>query len=110
MFGSSPFFKREVTDMRARPAVIKQHQGARPIEGHPRFGFHTMLNTHSSGVLPTAPAIVGGNVNWKKSTVTPLTNQLHSILSDMRGMRPAPALGSFLGVTEPTINSIHTTY
>jgi hypothetical protein len=110
MLGSSPFFKKEVTNMRVRPAVINQHQGVRPFEGHPRFGFHTMLNTHSSGRLPTAPEIVGGNVDWTKSKVTPITQYLHSVLSGGRPMKPPPALGSALGLTEPTVNSIHTTY
>jgi len=86
------------------------HNGTRHFVGHPRFGFETLLNTHSSGKLPTAPAIVGGNVDWTKSRVSPATQYLHSVLSVGRPMNPAPALGSLLRLGEPNVNSIHTTY
>lgn len=86
------------------------NSGVRPFEGHPRYGFHTMLNTDSFAKLPTAPAIVGGNTDWTKSKVTPATEYLRSVLSVGRPMMPAPALGSFLKLGEPSINSIHTTY
>jgi len=86
------------------------NQAVRPFVGHPRFGFHTMLNQDSFGKLPTAPAVVGGNVDWTNSKVTPATQYLHSVLSGGRPMNPAPALGTTLRLTEPTMHSIHTHY
>ena len=83
---------------------------ARMSVGHPRFGFQTMLNKDSAKVLPTAPAIVGGNVDWTKSRVTPATQYLHSVLSGGRPMEPPAALGSALRLGEPTMHSIHTQY
>jgi hypothetical protein len=122
MLGANLFFKKPemmVTgdyQMRRRigNAVEKKlehnNQAVRNFVGHPRFGFHTMLNQDSPVPLPTAPAIVGGNVNWIKSKVTPATQYLHSVLSGGRPMNPAPALGSVLRLTEPTMHSIHTHY
>lgn len=133
MLGGSPFFKdpvrtREYThqdamrDMESKyfkSAIPKggspfeplvNNQAVRPFVGHPRFGFQSLLNTHSPAPLPTAPAIVGGNVQWTKSKVTPVTQYLHSVLSGGRPMNPAPALGSSLKLGEPTVHSIHTTY
>lgn len=133
MLGGSPFFKsiprtREYThqdamlDMERRnyqSAIPKggspfdplvNNIAVRPFVGHPKFGFQSLLNTHSPAPLPTAPAIVGGNVQWTKSKVTPVTQYLHSVLSAGRPMNPAPALGSVLKLGEPTVNSIHTTY
>lgn len=133
MLGSMPFFKKPEMYM-DRPFVggtagigkprfgveklgrgglyedVPINNGSKPSIGHPKFGFTTILNQHSSGQLPTAPAVVGGNVNWVKSKVTPATQYLHSVLSGGRPMNPAPALGSSLKLTEPTINSIHTHY
>ena len=133
MIGSTPFFKREEF-VRNKPAVINPNEvranygrmrdmggsfdrngmtnnnATRPFVGHPRFGFHTMLNTDTAVKLPTAPPIVGGNTDWTKSKVTPATQYLHSVLAGGRPMNPAPALGSVLRLTEPTVNSIHTTY
>lgn len=86
------------------------NQAVRHFEGHPKFGFHTMLNQDTFGKLPTAPAVVGGNVNWSQAKVTPATQYLHSVLSGGRPMNPAPALGTTLRLTEPTVNSIHTHY
>lgn len=86
------------------------NNGSKPSIGHPKFGFTTILNQHSPGKLPTAPAVVGGNVDWTKSKVTPATQYLHSVLSGGRPMEPVPALGSVLKLTEPTLNSIHTRY
>jgi hypothetical protein len=106
MLGSMPFFKRP--ERKIRPAVTMP--GSRPFIGHPRFGFHTMLNQDSFGQLPTNPSIVGGNVNWTKSRVTPATLQLHSALSDVRNMNYVPADGSVLRLGEPNGNSIHTSY
>jgi hypothetical protein len=112
MLGSSPFFKtREDMSGKVMPSVMPhRNYGARPSVGHPRYGFQTMLNQDSFGKLPTAPAVVGGNVMWTRSQVTPATQYLHSVLSGGRPMNPAPALGSALRLMEPTINSIHTHY
>jgi hypothetical protein len=87
-----------------------RNRGVRESDSHPRYGFQTVLNQHSSGQLPTAPAVVGGNVMWNKSKVTPVTQQLHDSLSMGRPMNPPPALGSLLRLGEPSVNSIHTTY
>jgi hypothetical protein len=86
------------------------NQAVRPFVGHPRFGFQTLLNEHSPAPLPTAPPVVGGNVDWTQSKFTPASQYLHSVLSAGRPMNPAPALGSVLRLGEPTVNSIHTTY
>jgi len=93
-----------------KPTNEHNNQAVRPFVGHPKFGFQTMLNDRSFGQLPTAPAIVGGNTDWTSSKVTPATQYLHSVLAGGRPMNPAPALGSTLRLTEPTLNSIHTTY
>ena len=124
MLGANLFFKKPEmmvtgdTQMRRHSEIMsamgspKQHnnQAVRNFIGHPRFGFHTMLNQDSPVPLPTAPAVVGGNVDWTKSKVTPATQYLHSIISGRRPMNPAPALGSVLRLTEPTVHSIHTHY
>jgi hypothetical protein len=86
------------------------NDSVRPFIGHPKFGFQTLLNQHSPAPLPTAPPVVGGNVDWTKSKVTPATQYLQSVLSVGRPMNPAPALGSVLRLGEPNVNSIHTTY
>lgn len=85
------------------------NDSVRPSIGHPRFGFQTRLD-HEIKPLPTAPAVVGGNVDWTKAKVSPATQYLHSVLSVGRPMNPPPALGSVLRLGEPNINSIHTTY
>lgn len=87
---------------------INPHQGVRPIIGHPRYGFHTMLNQDSVKPLPTAPAIVGGNVDWTQAKVTPLTMKLHDSLSMMRPMNNVPTVGNVLNFREPSRDSIHT--
>jgi len=114
MLGASPFFKKPemmVTgDYQMRRNQQHNNHSVRPSIGHPKFGFQTMLNQDSFGQLPTAPAVVGGNVMWTRSKVTPVTQYLHSVLSGGRPMNPAPALGSALKLMEPTINSIHTHY
>ena len=124
MLGANLFFKQPVRSavytgqdmMRdrelrmVRDKYSHNNDSVRHFEGHPRFGFQTLLNTHSATPLPTAPAIVGGNVDWTKSKVTPITHYLHSALSEGRPMNPPPALGSLLRLGEPNINSIHTTY
>jgi len=105
MLGGNLFFKKPEVIPQMRP-----HEGSRPFVGHPRFGFQTLLNTHSPTPLPTAPAVVGGNVDWTKTRFTPASQYLHSVLSVGRPMNPAPALGSLLRLGEPNVNSIHTTY
>jgi len=93
------------------PKLMKgtiNNDSVRPFVGHSRFGFQTLLNTHSSVPLPTAPAIVGGNVDWTKSKVTPITQHLHDSLNKVRPMNPVPALGSLLKMVEPNVNSLHT--
>jgi hypothetical protein len=125
MLGANLFFKKPVMrtmeythndrmrDMEMRGVRDKyshNNQATRDFVGHPRFGFHTMLNQDTFGKLPTAPAIVGGNVNWGNAKATPATHYLHSVLAGGRPMNPAPALGSALRLTEPTLNSIHTHY
>lgn len=93
-----------------RDKYSHNNQAVRPFVGHPRFGFQTLLNQDSFGKLPTAPAVVGGNVNWTKSQVTPVTQHLYDSLNVGRSMNPPPALGSLLRLGEPNVNSIHTTY
>lgn len=112
MLGASPFFKtREDVSGKVMPfSTGGMRMATRVSDSHPRYAFKTMLNQDSFGQLPTAPAIVGGNVMWTRSKVTPATQYLHSVLSGGRPMNPAPALGSALRLGEPTINSIHTTY
>jgi hypothetical protein len=125
---ASPFFKKAVEDDRFKKFGIggrgmitnygseynrrrygdHNNSAVRPFDGHPRLGFQTMLNTDSAVPLPTAPAVVGGNVDWTQSKVTPATQLLHSMLSDKRMMNPAPATGSGLRLAEPSRDSIHT--
>ena len=127
MIGSMPFYKkaevmatnfgdaynrRKLEDKKAAAyeLLYGRNGGVRQSDSHPRYGFQTLLNQHSSGDLPTAPAVVGGNVMWNKAKVTPLTQHLHNSLSMGRPMNPPPALGSILRLGEPFVNSIHTTY
>ena len=122
MLGAQPFFKKPMVtsfgdsynrrklDDKKREAYKLLNGGVRKSDSHPRYGFETILNQHSSGQLPTAPAVVGGNVDWTKSKVSPATQYLHSVLSVGRPMNPPPALGSVLSLGEPNVNSIHTTY
>jgi len=96
--------------LRGRQRILEHmNQAVRPSVGHPRFGFQTMLNQDSFAPLPTAPAIVGGNVDWTKRKITPATHFLHSKLSEKRPMNPPPAIDSDLKLREPNVNSIHTT-
>jgi hypothetical protein len=81
----------------------------RPIAGHPKFGFQTILPSVTAP-LPTAPAVVGGNVDWTNLKSSPATQFLHSQLSLSRPMMPPQALGSLVRLGEPSQNSIHTTY
>lgn len=131
---ANPFFKkpeRMITDMRyrspkekemmARQKAMKEMYGdgmrnamehnnkaAVVVDAHPRYGFQTMLNHDSPVPLPTAPPVVGGNVDWTKLKATPATQHLHSVLSERRAMNPAPATGSGLRLAEPSRDSIHT--
>ena len=108
MLGNNLFFKKPEAKMPMHP-----HNGSRHFTGHPRFGFdQSMLpsDLNTPKLLPTHPAIIGGNVDWTKLKVTPATQYLHSVLSGGRPMNPPPALGSALRLTEPNINSIHTSY
>lgn len=119
MIGANPFFKtmprtrvytREdaMRDAELRSVRDKyENNSAVRVDAHPRFGFKTMLSG-SKVPLPTAPGIVGGNVDWTSAKSTPVTQYLHSVLSKVRPMNSAPALGSFLGLREPQQNSIHT--
>jgi hypothetical protein len=100
-----------VTDMSMRSKMQRSmiHSGVKQVDGHPRFGYHTMLNTDSSVPLPTAPPVVGGNTDWTKRKVSPATSFLHNFLASKRSMNPSPAVGSDLKLREPNVNSIHTT-
>jgi hypothetical protein len=100
----------------AQPQIYKgggpyhNNDSVRPFIGHQKFGFQTALNHSSPTPLPTAPPVVGGNVDWTKSKFSPASQYLHSVLSGGRPMNPPPALGSSLRLTEPTVHSIHTHY
>jgi hypothetical protein len=119
MIGANPFFKTMPRSMvytnrdRMRDDELRsvrdkyENNSAVRVDAHPRFGFKTMLSG-SKVPLPTAPGIVGGNVDWTSAKSTPVTQYLHSVLSKVRPMNSAPALGSFLGLREPQQNSIHT--
>ena len=78
------------------------------VDGDPKFGFKTILPA-SKVPLPTAPAVVGGNRSWKERKVSPITQVLHSKLSEARMMRSMPALDTPLQLEEPNTNSIHNT-
>jgi hypothetical protein len=121
MIGANPFFKTMPRSMvytnrdRMRDDELRsvrdkyENNSAVRVDAHPRFGFKTMLSG-SKVPLPTAPGIVGGNVDWTSAKSTPATMYLQSVLSGGRPMNPAPALGSVLRLGEPTTHSIHTTY
>lgn len=83
------------------------NNSTRPFMGHPKFGFKTMLSGESKG-LPTAPAIVGGNVDWTTKKVGPATMFFHHEIMNKRQMLPPPVMGSPLKVSEPTGFSLHT--
>jgi len=98
-------------EYQARMSGSMEHNNsaAVPVDAHPKFGFHTMLNTHTPVPLPTPPAVVGGNVDWTKLKVTPATQFLQNFLASKRSMNPPPAVGSDLKLKEPSRDSIHTT-
>jgi len=120
--------RRQVTDMAVKPRLspgemkrladleVKRKEmanrainntGVSQVPGHTKFGFQTILD-HEVKPLPTAPPIVGGNVDWTKLRTTPATRFLHNFLATKRPMSPAPALGSDLKLGEPSRDSIHT--
>jgi hypothetical protein len=117
--------KPVVNDIRYRPdreKLMMRHQammkeqankainntGVSQVPGHTRFGFQTILD-HEVKPLHTAPAIVGGNVDWTKMKVSPATQHLQSVLASRRSMSPATSVGSDLKLREPNVNSIHNT-
>ena len=120
MIGANPFFKRMPRTMvynnadRMRDEELKsvrdkyENNSAVRVDAHPRFGFKTLLSG-SKVPLPTAPGIVGGNVDWTSSKVTPVTHKLFDTLMTKRNMGFLPALGSALRLGEPQQQSIHTT-
>jgi hypothetical protein len=120
MLGANPYFKTIRSRVYTREdamrdaeleAVRRRHDHnnnvTRPFMGHPRFGFKTMLSGESKG-LPTAPAIVGGNVDWTQKAVGPATMFFHHEMMNKRQMMPPPVMGSPLKVSEPTGFSLHT--
>ena len=138
MLAANPFFKRAMDDGgsklrnekmlsmprlavyterdRMRDAELRavhdkyspNNTATRLIMGDPKFGFKTMLSGESRP-LPTAPAVVGGNVDWSQKAVNPFTGFLHGEISKARPMLPLPAMGTKLFLKEPTQNSIHAT-
>jgi len=125
MIGANPFFKKpSVRTMEVKPEDTEKgraeirgrlrrlehnNRAVVPVDGHPRFGFQTILDREVKP-LPTAPPIVGGNVDWTKSKMTPATKHLHSVLAERRAMNPSPALGTPLKLGEPSRDSIHADY
>lgn len=91
-----------------RDKYSHNNDSARRIMGDPKFGFKTMLSGESKP-LPTAPAVVGGNVDWSQRVVNPFTGFLHGEISKARPMMPLPAMGTKMFLKEPNVNSIHTT-
>ena len=93
-------------------AVRRKHdhnnRATRPFMGDPRYGFQTLLSS-SKSPLPTAPAVVGGNVDWTQKKVGPATMFFHNEMMNKRQMLPPPTEGSGMFVKEPNQNSIHTT-
>jgi hypothetical protein len=118
MIGANPFFKRPepmATNfgsdyLNKKGRIAHNNHMTRPFDGHPRYGFQTMLNHDSFAALPTAPPVVGGNVDWTQSKVSPASRRLHSFLAERRSMNPAPALGTPLKLGEPSRDSIHTNF
>lgn len=138
MLGANLFFKRAMDDggsklrneqmlSMPRPAVYTARDRMRDMElravhdkyspnntatrrimGDDRFGFKTMLSGESKP-LPTAPAVVGGNVDWSQKAVNPFTGFLHGEISKARPMMPLPAMGTKMFLKEPNQNSIHAT-
>lgn len=100
--------------MKVREAFLKDsmlshnNNATRQIIGDGRFGFKTTLSG-TKVPLPTAPAIVGGNVDWTQKKVGPTTMFLHHEIMNKRQMLPPPMEGSGMFVKEPNQNSIHNT-
>lgn len=80
----------------------------RPSVGPPKTSFQTLLNQDTPKPLPTAPGIVGGNVDWTNKVSSPFTHFLSGTLRNKRGMMSPPAIGSSLNLKEPHGQSIHT--
>lgn len=95
--------------LRSLPRPEPTNTAVRPSIGHPKFGFGVNL-PQVIAPLPTAPAVVGGNVDWNSLKSGPATQFLHSQMSLGRPMMPPTALGSLVRLGEPSLNSIHTTY
>lgn len=101
--------------MKVRQAFLEEskqshnNDSARRIMGDPKFGFKTMLSGESKP-LPTAPAVVGGNVDWSQRVVNPYTGFLHGEIAKVRPMMPLPAMGTKMFMKEPNVNSIHTNF
>ena len=130
MLGPNPFFKAPIdysyNAKMPRPAVYTprdrqrdmelqavrdkyehNNNSTRPFMGHPKFGFKTMLSGESKP-LPTAPAIVGGNVDWTQKAVGPTTMFFHHEMMNKRQMLSPPMMGAKMFMKEPNQNSIHT--
>jgi hypothetical protein len=121
MLGANPYFKtmprtrvytREDAMRDAElEAVRRKHDhnnnATRPFMGNHKFGFQTLLSGESKP-LPTAPAIVGGNVDWTQKAVGPTTMFFHHELMNKRQMLPPPMMGKQMFMKEPNQNSIHT--
>lgn len=99
--------KPPVVDSSFANGELTTHKAARGLDGHPKFGFQTLLD-RIKAPLPSAPGIVGGNVDWTSLRSSPYTQFLSGKIGQMRGMMPAPALGRSLNIGEPNRNSIHT--
>jgi hypothetical protein len=109
MLGANPYFKAPIDySYNAKmPRPDHNNNAARPFMGHHKFGFQTLLSGESKP-LPTAPAIVGGNVDWTQKAVGPTTMFFHHELMNKRQMLPPPMMGKQMFVKEPNQNSIHT--
>jgi hypothetical protein len=121
MLKASPFFKaprpavytprdrqRDMELQAVRDKYQHNNNATRPFMGDPKYGFQTMLSG-TKVPLPTAPAIVGGNVDWTQKAVGPATMFLHHEIMNKRRMLSPPMEGSGMFVKEPTQNSIHNT-
>jgi hypothetical protein len=112
MLGGNIFLKNRfenkppIIDSSFANGELTTHKAARGHVGNPKFGFQTLLD-RVRVPLPTAPAIVGGNVDWANARASPFTHFLSGKMSNKRGMMSPPALGSFLNLKEPNVNSIH---
>jgi hypothetical protein len=113
MLSRNPFIKRQPDYSFNAKMPIDRHSpnntATRPFSGDPKFGFKTILSGESKP-LPTAPAVVGGNVDWSQRVVNPFTGFLHGEIAKARPMLPLPAMGTKMFMKEPNVNSIHTNF